>query len=451
MKKLLIYIMWMPALFSCRTVDKADGLVVMDSVKTEQTVQTNETDYYAPDRMKYTDAVYLNSIESVQLHASEWVFGPAVIPFGSDKKLTLSFDELADKTRDFYFSFILCDAMWQPVDLMTNEYLDGFDEEALTSYTFSVNTLIPYIHYSVDFPTDNMKPKKSGNYILQVYYYENSEKKTAITKRFFVTENSIGITTDVKNASNLELRNYQHEIDFALNKNGVEIVDPYRSLTVVVQQNGRTDNPITTLKPKMVNGDLMDFNFESGNIFDANNEFRHFDAKSIAYYTDRIASIKRISNQVHVYLKTDYRRPFDRYMTEDDINGRFLIKNDDDKNSDTESEYVWVHFLLAYDAPLTEGSVFLQGAFTQWGFSEKYKLNYDYAQKGYADSLLLKQGYYNYQYVFLKDGETAADAAFIEGRHAEADNDYTIYVYYREPGEVYDRLLGVQTVNSRKK
>ena len=105
---------------------------------------------------------------------------------------------------------------------------------------------------------------------------------------------------------------------------------------------------------------------------------------------------------------------------------------------------------MKYDAPLTEGSVYLQGAITQWGYNPLYKLKYDYNKQGYADSLLLKQGYYNYQYVYLKDGESSADAAYIEGRHSEADNDYTIYVYYREPGELFDRLIGVQISNSKK-
>lgn len=444
--------MLLTGLFSCRTTNPVSGTVSnTDSTSAKhETINKNADDYYQPSRIKYTDEVYVQSIKSVQLHSSEWVFGPPIIWLGKQNQLTLSFDELTDNKKDYYFTFILCDAMWNFVDLPQMDYIDGFFEDPLTSFQFSVNTLINYVHYSVNFPSENMKPKKSGNYILQVYYYENNEKKTVLTKRFFVAENLVGITSDIKMATNIELRNYQHEIDFTINKSGTEIVDPYRNLTVILQQNGRTDNLITDLRPKLVKGDELEYNYENGNIFDANNEFRHFDIKSITYNTDRIGSILKKDGVFHVYLKTDFRRPFERYLSEEDINGRLLIKNDDGKDSNLESEYVWVHFLLSYEAPLTEGSVFLQGAFTQWGYNEQFKLNYDYKLKGYADSLLLKQGYYNYQYVYLKDVETAADAAYIEGRHAEADNDYTIYVYYREPGELFDRLIGWQTVNSRK-
>ena len=62
------------------------------------------------------------------------------------------------------------------------------------------------------------------------------------------------IKSNVKMATNIELRNYQHEIDFTINANKIEITDPYRTLTIVLQQNGRTDNQITNLKPKLVKG-----------------------------------------------------------------------------------------------------------------------------------------------------------------------------------------------------
>lgn len=450
MRNTLIYIMALVGLASCHTPKTALSVKSGADSTTNEVAYPDAVEYYEPARMKYSDEVYSDDIKSVQLHAAEWVFGPPVIWLEKQNQLTLSFDELTDNKKDYYFTFILCDAMWNPVDLPQMDFIDGFSEDPITSFQFSVNTLVNYVHYSVSFPSENMKPKKSGNYLLQVYYNDGDEKKTVITKRFFVAENIVGIKSEIKMATNIELRNYQHEVDFVINKSGVDIVDPYRNLTVILQQNGRTDNMITDLKPKLVKGDELEYNFESGNIFDANNEFRHFDIKSITYNTDRISSIQRKDGLFHVYLKTDYRRPYERYLSEEDINGRLLIKNDDGKDSDLESEYVWVHFLLSYDAPLTEGSVFLQGAFTQWGYNERYKLNYDYNQKGYADSLLLKQGYYNYQYVYLKDGETAADASYIEGRHSEADNDYTIYVYYREPGELFDRLIGLQTVNSRK-
>ncbi len=50
----------------------------------------------------------------------------------------------------------------------------------------------------------------------------------------------------------------------------------------------------------------------------------------------------------------------------------------------------------------------------------------------------------------LRDGETKTDITEIEGDHWQADNNYTIYVYYTEKVPEYDRLVGYTTINSRE-
>jgi len=48
--------------------------------------------------------------------------------------------------------------------------------------------------------------------------------------------------------------------------------------------------------------------------------------------------------------------------------------------------------------------------------------------------------------MYKSDNSEKGDIAVIEGSHAEADNEYSFFVYYREPGQVYDRLIGYNTV-----
>jgi len=62
--------------------------------------------------------------------------------------------------------------------------------------------------------------------------------------------------------------------------------------------------------------------------------------------------------------------------------------------------------------------------------------------------MLLKQGWYNYEYVFMRHGEeTSADSKF-EGSHYETENDYMAILYYRNPRGRYDRVLGTGSVNT---
>jgi hypothetical protein len=62
--------------------------------------------------------------------------------------------------------------------------------------------------------------------------------------------------------------------------------------------------------------------------------------------------------------------------------------------------------------------------------------------------MFLKQGYYDYQYAVLPNGETIASTTPIEGDHWETKNQYTVFVYYREKVPEYDRLVGYSRFNS---
>lgn len=71
-------------------------------------------------------------------------------------------------------------------------------------------------------------------------------------------------------------------------------------------------------------------------------------------------------------------------------------------------------------------------------------------KKGYELNLLLKQGYYDYAYAFLKDGTNVADFGLIEGNHFETGNDYYIMVYWKNQTSSYHHLAGIQAVNNHR-
>ena len=63
---------------------------------------------------------------------------------------------------------------------------------------------------------------------------------------------------------------------------------------------------------------------------------------------------------------------------------------------------------------------------------------------------MLKQGFYNYQYVLLPT-RTTNTANDVEGNFADTENDYIIYVYHRGRSSRYDRLIGITIVNTLNK
>ena len=76
------------------------------------------------------------------------------------------------------------------------------------------------------------------------------------------------------------------------------------------------------------------------------------------------------------------------------------------------------------------------------------RMGYSADDRAYKKTLLLKQGVYNYRYLFLPAFSEQFDVAEIEGSHFETENEYLILFYHRPPGTRYDRLLGHQVIHS---
>ena len=406
-------------------------------------------DYYGSGSIRYNDHVYKKYIRTVQLRDESFELTKAILSLGSQEKLKFSFDDLDADLKNYSYTAIHCNSNWEPSDLMPNEYIDGFVDNAIIDYRYSFNTLQKYTHYNISFPNSSFRITKSGNYILKIYL-DGDPENIAITSRFTVFQNKISIESSVTAASIIEDRLFKHEIDFKINYSGYQINNPFADLKIVLTQNNRWDNAKTSLKPVYVKDKELVYDYDDQNVFEGGNEFRFFDIRSIRYHSERISKVRTDSMGNHVELFTDEKRTFRRYYSQSDMNGDFLIKVQEGNNSEVEADYCNVSFFLPYDAALPDGNLYVFGAFNAWNCNVENLMHYNAKRFGYECSLYLKQGYYNYEYVFLKDGELAADETLIEGMHYDTENDYTIFVYHREPGTFYDQLVGVKRLNSMK-
>ena len=121
------------------------------------------------------------------------------------------------------------------------------------------------------------------------------------------------------------------------------------------------------------------------------------------------------------------------------------MRNSEANESATEADYVITHFVLNTGGPLNGGKLYLEGEFTHALPPAMKQMKYDMATGSYTCDLMLKQGAYNYQYLWLPDGKSVALTAPIEGDKYQTINQYWIRVYYRPMGERYDRLVGFAT------
>jgi hypothetical protein len=410
-----------------------------DSIFTEEIVIIEPT-------IIYKNETFNRQIKTVLCHNTIDELSLPIINLNSAEQLLISFDDLDTDIKDYYFTIIHCKSDWTASDLMQSEYIDGFTDEPITNYEFSFNTLQKYSHYSFNFPTEELKPLLSGNYVFKIY---EQGGETIAFKRFMVLETMLTIKAEVRRATLVDDRKTKHEIDFIIKHPNITIADPFSDIKVTIKQNNRGDNAITDLKPLFVKNNELIYDYQEDNTFWGNNEFRHFDIKSLRYQSERIKEIIFDSTYHHVYLFNDRKRPYDRYSIEPDINGKFLIKSQEGWKSSIEADYAFVHFTLPVDH-ISYGELYVIGEFTNWQLEASNKLKYNADKIQYEASIYLKQGYYNYHYA-LKDTTTnRVDVSFIEGTHYQTRNDYYIYVYYRAVGDRYDRFVGFLKTSSKE-
>ena len=417
----------------------SENLSENDSTFTEEVVIIEPT-------IIYKNETFNRQIKTVLCHNTIDELSLPIINLNSAEQLLISFDDLDTDIKDYYFTIIHCKSDWTASDLMQSEYIDGFTDEPITNYEFSFNTLQKYSHYSFNFPTEELKPLLSGNYVFKIY---EQGGETIAFKRFMVLETMLTIKAEVRRATLVDDRKTKHEIDFIIKHPNITIADPFSDIKVTIKQNNRGDNAITDLKPLFVKNNELIYDYQENNTFWGNNEFRHFDIKSLRYQSERIKEIIFDSTYHHVYLFNDRKRPYDRYSIEPDINGKFLIKSQEGWKSSIEADYAFVHFTLPVDH-ISYGELYVIGEFTNWQLEASNKLKYNADKMQYEASIYIKQGYYNYHYA-LKDTTTnRVDVSFIEGTHYQTRNDYYIYVYYRAVGDRYDRFVGFLKTSSKE-
>jgi hypothetical protein len=409
-------------------------------------------DYVNDNYIRYQDWTYKSNIKTIKLHEVAWELSAPILELGSNQQLKLDFDDLDGGYKNYSYTLVHCDANWAPTDIMQAEYLTGFFEDNIRSYTFSFNTLQKYTHYTTTFPNTTMKFSKSGNYLLKVFE-DNDKDNLVLTRRFMVFQNKVSVIGNVRQAAGSDTYMNKQEVDFSVFTNGYNMTNPFADMKVVVCQNGRWDNAIYGMKPMFIKDKEFTFDYDDGtNTFNGGNEFRNFDMKSIRYLSQFLkASYKDSNNVNHVDLLTEELRTYKRYTLFSDINGGYLIKIQERDNADIEADYVKVNFFFPYDNPVPGGNFYILGKLTDWRMSKENRMTYNPKRFGYECNLLLKQGYFNYEYVFLEDGKTAADETIIEGNHWETENDYSVYVYHRQTGTYYDQLICVRHFNSIKK
>jgi hypothetical protein len=401
-----------------------------------------------PDKVQYANCIFKESIKTVQLYKEGWNLSYPLIKYNSDEKLILQFDLLGNQIETYYYTFIHCTKDWEKSDIFPNDYLEGFPENQIEDFKSSFNTTVNYIHYNLTFPNDRIRFKISGNYLLFVYPAGEPDEPI-ITQRFIITEDAVMIKADAHRPQMTANNNSGQQIDFTVNYSGITINDPYRNVYASILQNGNWNNAKLNLKPDFFGNNELKYNSLSDkNIFAGGNEYRYFDIKSIRYQTEFVQRIDFQMSNHHVFLFPSDNREFKPYFYWKDFNGKYYIAVQEGKESGTDADYVNVYFTLPSKYIADGGKMYVSGALANWTLNNYNLMIYNYEKTEYECTMLLKQGWYNYEYIFRKEDGSGMIPTKFEGSHYETENDYLILIYYRNPRDRYDRVIGTVVTNT---
>ncbi len=368
--------------------------------------------------------------------------GNPVIRLGSS--LRLSFDDIIGDEADYYYTIQHYNYDWTPSQLSKNEYMAGFDDLRITEYTNAYNTLQPYTHYKLRIPNSNTQGLKvSGNYLISIF---NSNRELVFSRKFIVYEPIAQIQAVIKRSRDLKFIDEKQVVNFSINSPDLLLKNPSENVKVYILQNYNLKTAIKDLKPQYTMANELIYRYDSESAFWGGNEFFQFDDKDLRATTADISSVE-LGELYHHYLFPDFTRNDEPYTYNPDINGGFVVRNIQARNSETEAEYVWVHFRLKNYDDIGNSRIYIYGGFNNFELSDSTLMHFNEETGYYEAARLFKQGYYNYKYVLVNENGDLQDG-FISGNFDETENIYTVIAYYRNPGARYDQCIGIGNANS---
>jgi hypothetical protein len=368
---------------------------------------------------------------------------PSVMLLSRGHYVEISFDDLQAQYQRYTYTITHCNADWTESDLIVSEYMTGFNDQRIDDYEPAMGTEMNYCHYTFSLPNEDTRLLVSGNY--RVSIFEDGEDEPVAQACFSIIEPHVGVEINVSANTDIDTYASHQQVNFAVNYSGYQVSDPVSEFRYIVRQNRRWDNHVENLRPTMMQVNRLIFNHNRSLIFDAGNEYRRFEILDEYVPTMHVNQMVFDDTYYHAILFPDEQRI--NYLYDEDQNGRFYIRNSENiaQTNDTESDYFLTHFTLQMPQ-VPGGEVYLYGDLTGNRIDEAYKMEYNLIDHQYELVTPLKQGSYNYMYMYRRDGETTGLTRPCEGDFHQTENEYSVYVYHRPFGLRYDKLIGFQNI-----
>ena len=359
----------------------------------------------------------------------------------------LSFDDFNGGFQEYNYKIEHYNADWTPSGIFESEFLNGYNSSYIQDYRYSFNTYQSYTHYRFTFPNKDIQLKLSGNYVLKIY--TNDENKPIFTKRFALFDDS-KVTVGLQFERGIGSGDLNQRINAVVSSGQVNLTESPDGATLFIMKNGNWEDNLTLKKASFMNPNQLTYRNQNY-LFEGGSEYLWFDTKNIEVPTLNTERVFK-ENLYHTILRPDFMRWTLGYFDERDVNGAFYIRNirvPDQSKSSVEADYTWVHFAMdEFNDVGGTKELYVVGAFNNWQLSPEYRLKLT-PENYWEVAILLKQGYYNYQYAVLDTLTNKISYSEINGSFWQTENQYQGLFYYRPWGVRYDVLIGYGEVNTR--
>lgn len=418
-------------------------IIVGQSVAPDSSILSTITKVYE----KYDNNNFDTNIKSIRLTNPDWELTYPVFELNQNQQLLLSFDYLNDDSPQFTYKIFHLNCTWTGHDALFTEYATGFETNTLDDYESSYSALESYHHYELLFPNNDIQLNISGNYIIEVY--KDNSTHPVFRRRFVVYENMAGVRGQIQRDMSTNYGSTSHKIPFTIDLHGIQVSDPYSEIVVNVLPNNNWHRKHDKFQPLYIKGSQLVYQDNDENVFDAGNEYRTINIKDLRYEAIMIESIQKYNNNYHIKLFPDAIRRYSQFQQHQDLNGNFVIEKSNSFTPNLDADYVYVYFTLKVENPILTGQVFIYGGLTDYTFSKNNVMSYNPVKKQYELQLKIKQGFHDYQYVVTDAYKNyKPDFTQIEGSHWQTQNDYLIYVYYKDFSNGYHRVIGFETLRT---
>lgn len=396
---------------------------------------------------KYSEVLPPDNIKTIQLFNPQTNNQTPLIRLGGEY-LILSFDDLKAGYQEYNYKIEHYNADWTPSGIFQSEFLDGYSSDFIRTYRNSFNTYQIYTNYQLQIPNRDVRLKLAGNYSIKVY--TKDENNPIFTRRFAVYDErkvAVGVQTERAIGS----KDLTQRVNVLVTSPQMNLTETPDGATLFIMKNNNWEDNLTIRKPQFTQNNQLTYR-DQNNLFEGGSEYLWFDTKTLEVPALTTERVFRQDSLYHAVIRADFQKHNLGYFDDRDLNGAFYIRNVrlmDQTMSSSEADYVWVHFALdEFDDQGGGKELYIVGSFNNWQISPQYQLKKTDANMWEA-AVLLKQGYYNYQYAVYDNSTQKISMSEINGSFWQTENLYQALFYYRPWGVRYDVLMGYGEANTR--